>query len=451
MVTVVSSVSKASERVSVAGSLRSFALGMSGATSGVNLKMERNLLERMVQERDEKIASLQKSLEVQNEHVNKLQAKTEIAERREKQVEQRHKLKLDNLNHEKNMLKSQLKVMHDEIQRIGNDPIHLALTSTGSKDGSVSAGSAASQEEESLAQIMPAGNPFKDEMERGRIVNNGPQEEKIKLANNAQGLLLQSQLYQALNSLKQLRQQTGAMKNNYDEIVLSLQQDLVLATDDGARIEVELLNQLSLLEQDKNLMQRTLEEKVIQKGTRIMRLEKRIRSLDMIEDDDDNDESNSTTEDEGNVPQCSADDPKLVPSHMSDDLRLHLQSSNVGQGSILSEVRLDTPASYSTRGGSIFSQESSSTCDAASNLLRESSMRVTMLLQKTASRAAPASIMEEEEDEEDNKSQGTSASDSVSVASGLLRESRLRAMKMLEKAAPRAAAESSEDGDEDLR
>jgi len=180
---------------------------------------------------------------------------------------------------------------------------------------------------------------------------------------------------------------------------------------------------------------------VIQKGTRIMRLEKRIRSLDMIDDD----ESNSFTEDEGNVSQSSADDPKLVPSHMSDDLGLHLQSR---RGSILSNISLDTPVPYSTRGGSIFSQESSSTCDAASSLLRESSMRATMLLQKTASRAAPVSIMEEEED---NKSQGTSASDSVSVASGLLRESRLRAMKMLEKTAPRAAAESSEDGDEDLR
>jgi len=132
------------------------------------------------------------------------------------------------------------------------------------------------------------------------------------------------------------------------------------------------------------------------------------------------------------------------------DLRLNFQSSNVGQGSNLSEISLDTPAPYSTIGGSIFSQESSSTCDAASSLLRESSMRATTLLQKPASRTAPVSIREEDEDEEDNKSQGTSASDSVSVASGLLRESRLRAMKMLEKTAPRAAV-SSKDGDEDLR
>jgi len=259
--------------------------------SNNSLKMERNLLERMFQERNEKIASLRKCMEVQNEHVNQLQAKTEVRERREKQVEQRHKLKLANLNHANNMLKSQLQVVHNEIQRIGNDPAILkALISDAARYTQAQA-QAQAQAEEIFAEIIPAGsgNAFTDETKTqggtNEDINNvKQQQEKIKLTNNAQGLLLQSQLYQALNSIKQLRQQAGRMKDNYDEIVLSLQQDLVLATDSAARNEVNLRSQLTVLERDKRIMQKTLEEVMIQKGTRIMRLEKRIRSLDKIDD-----------------------------------------------------------------------------------------------------------------------------------------------------------------------
>lgn len=248
-----------------------------GASSAAmaSLKMERNLLERMVQERDEKISSLQKSIEVQTEHVNKLQAKIEINERRQKQIESRHKLKLDNMDHEKNMLKSQLKVMHEELKRISTDPVHNALSSAASKgsDGSVN-----------LSQMMPAGNPFGAELEQ-----DPKRAEKIKLANSAQGVLLQQQLYQAMNSLMQLREQTAAMKENYDEIVTSLQKDLVFAQDAKASTESELLSQIYLLDQQRVTMEKALQHQLAQKDVRIKRLEKRLRKLDNIDDDEDED------------------------------------------------------------------------------------------------------------------------------------------------------------------
>lgn len=263
----VGSKSRTSSRIS--------SLSLSNGTSSAamaSLKMERNLLERMVQERDEKISSLQKSIEVQTEHVNKLQAKIEINERRQKQIESRHKLKLDNMDHEKNMLKSQLKVMHEELKRISNDPVHNALSSAASKglDGSVN-----------LSQMMPAGNPFGAELEQ-----DPKRAEKIKLANSAQGVLLQQQLYQAMNSLMQLREQTAAMKENYDEIVTSLQKDLVFAQDAKASTESELLSQIYLLDQQRVTMEKALQHQLAQKDVRIKRLEKRLRKLDNIDDDE---------------------------------------------------------------------------------------------------------------------------------------------------------------------
>lgn len=74
------------------------AMSKTGSAASVqrerDLNAQRDVLERMVLERDEQISSLQKSMEVQNGHVVKLQAKVEILERREKQYHTRHKAKL---------------------------------------------------------------------------------------------------------------------------------------------------------------------------------------------------------------------------------------------------------------------------------------------------------------------------------------------------------------------
>lgn len=441
-------------------SFRSFSSGLSRSisnTAGINnLKMERNLLERMVQERDEKIGSLQKSIEVQKDHVNKLQAKIEISERRVQQVDQRHKLKMDNLTHEKNMLKSQLKVMHNEIKRINDDPIHRALNSQGnaptvsitasSLHSGVSGLSGSSPDTDVLAQIMPAGNPFADDADEYQ--NNKKtgekregKEEKVKLANSAQGLLLQSQLYNAMNSLKQLRQQTSVMKQNYDEVVISLQKDLVLASDDRARIEAELLSQLSLLEQDKKIMQKSLEEKLTQKDARIKVLEKRVKALDKISDD----QSVDIDDYESDLLQT-----KSFPSTLT-DARLRMQPSK--QVSILDATRKELETPYSSKGEPIFRESGArSTSDAAAILLERTKSRAAILLSRSSSRPPPPTIVEEDDD--DVQSQSTFASDAVSEASSLFKESRMRAMKLLQKTAPgsrdKYQAVSSSESDEDL-
>lgn len=336
-------------------SLRSVVSSVTSANAISNLKMERNLLERMVQERDEKIASLQKNLELQTDHMNKLQAKMEIAERREMQVEQRHRLKLESVNHEKSVLKSQLKVMQEELRRIGDDPIHHALTSNAS-DKSMN-GTGSSESPLTLLNNLPGGSRDEDR--------------KVKLTNNAQGLLLQSQLFQAMNSLQQLRQQTGAMKTNYDEIVNSLTNDLVFATDEKASVEAELLSQLSLLEQEKKVLKKSLKEQLKKKDIRIQRLEKRIESLDLIDDDESYHTEHTETR-SGDVDTKSHSGMSLI-----DDLRADFQNTN----------HRPEPKPYSTDGGSIFSNKDKSN-DVATIMssIRESQNRARALLRQASSK-----------------------------------------------------------------
>ena len=465
-------------KVSVFSS-KSYGSSLGTSTAAVaSLKMERNLLERMVQERDEKISSLQKSIEVQNEHVNKLQAKIEISERREKQIEQRHKLKLENLTHEKGMLKSQLKVMHDEIRRISDDPIHHALATNHSVSNNFS-GSVGSAEDQIISQIMPAGNPFGAEVEQ-----NPTRQEKIKLANSAQGVLLQSQLYQAMNSLKQLREQTGAMKKNYDEIVTSLQQDLVSAADEKARIESELLSQLSFLEQDRKVAVKSLENQIVQKDARIRRLEKRMRSMDDIEDEDvsEGDDSESRQLSFNSIGADSVGARSLGDANFTYRTQFE-NKSGLGKSELKNPYSMTTSNPYSSPSrnsassstgpktfNSVFKERenlsnanSRANHSAASLLLQQSQERANKLLQRTSNpnpkpvrRHSTNSIMvpplntEEEsasdsdddhDDAQSARSHQTSTSEAASVASNLLRESRARAMKLLAKTAPTPPAD----------
>ena len=277
----------------------------------------------MLQEREEKISSLQKSIQVQNDHVHKLTSKVEVMERRSKQTVQRFDLKLENAAHEKEMLKTQLKVLYEEMKKMSEDPIHQALrnnnrNSSANSNGSSSTNTAStvhsgrSEEEEILSQIMPAGNPFDENSSSSnisgnsnnnnstgsnsahsrnsrnstvRVDGNSDADEKIKLANSAQAILLQSQLYQALTSLKQLRQQTRGMKANYDAVVSSLQHDLVQCMDDKVRSETGLLSQLQSLEHSSRVREEGLREEMKNKDTRIERLMRRIGVLDKIDDD----------------------------------------------------------------------------------------------------------------------------------------------------------------------
>ena len=490
-----------------------------GASSAAiaSLKMERNLLERMVQERDEKISSLQKSIEVQTEHVNKLQAKIEINERRQKQIESRHKLKLDNMEHEKNMLKSQLKVMHEELKRISNDPVHNALSSAASKgsDGSVN-----------LSQMMPAGNPFGAELEQ-----DPKRAEKIKLANSAQGVLLQQQLYQAMNSLMQLREQTAAMKENYDEIVTSLQKDLVFAQDAKASTESELLSQISLLDQQRVTMEKALQHQLAQKDVRIKRLEKRLRKLDNIDDDEDEDIEYDDDTDHQSKDSFRANGQLSFKSIGSDTLGSNdddyqnynrkfenrkqqneaisflTRDSNPQNKSIglldSSESELRNPYSMATnqpfkdskhsfspssrsvgsrsyvpssrsvgsRNSNGSASAASSTRDSARLLLEQSRNRAAALLQQHSLRSRGSSngsvgsasgrprrrstytagtlknalsefsIQEEDEDGDNDDARSvvshiSQASEAASMASNLLKESRMRALKLLSKSTP---------------
>lgn len=279
--------SKSGSMAASSRSLKSMTSNASNAAAAItSLRMERGLLERMVQERDEKISSLQKSIEVQNTHVIKLQSKIEVLGRHEKQTEARHKLQVDNMLNDQNMLKAQLELLQSEIVRIRSDPIrHVLKTSNSSEENALND---AMNKSKSMSAVEPLSTTEES-------ASKSSMAKKIKLAFSNQGRLLQTQLYQAMNSLSLLRSQTSVMKQNYDAIVKSLQSDLNQLSDEHAKVETELLCQISALEQKNKVMQKTLQDELSSKDARIKRLEKSVRMLEQI--DDESDESDDGTVD----------------------------------------------------------------------------------------------------------------------------------------------------------
>lgn len=373
------------------------AMSKTGSAASVqrerDLNAQRDVLERMVLERDEQISSLQKSMEVQNGHVVKLQAKVEILERREKQYHTRHKAQINNMVNERNMLKAQMEVTHDEMKRIKTDPIHRALTN---QEGQAKQDKSSSQRWEGKA--MPAGNPFSLNGAQDKETEE-EQEESIKLANHAQGILLQGQLFQAMNSLSQLRQHCHVMKENYDAIVKSLQTDLNDVSDQRARAETELLSKIDALDQDKKLMEGALMDELRSKDARIKKLEKSLKKLNRIDDDEDEDDHDDDDDDDNhnektlsNTSSTALSMSNEFPFGGNDKKKLVIETTGKSDFSTSSPVSVlsvtidrDLPAfkDYAT-----FDSNESNKSDVANMLLnaKKSQRRARELLRVTESR-----------------------------------------------------------------
>lgn len=257
--------------------------------------MERDLLERMVQERDEKNKTLQKTIDMQKEYISGLQGKTDREQERQKQQAARQKLYLQSITHEKNLISSQLKVLQKENTRIKNDPIHRALTQPGPAPTAppLPGLQVPNSETNGVNGVNGHADSVDDQDSIDSMDSSTNGEEKKTLSPNInifdgdqRCLVLQSQLYQAMNSLSTLQKQTSALKGNYDEIVTSLQQEVMETEESAAKMEVKLLSRMTVLEREKTIIEELLQEKIRTRDARLKRLEKRLQNLDSINDDE---------------------------------------------------------------------------------------------------------------------------------------------------------------------
>ena len=92
-------------------------------------------------------------------------------------------------------------------------------------------------------------------------------------------LHLQSQLSKSMQTMGVLDNQIGMVKRSCDEVVKSLKEEIADVMDDKCRVEMELLNQLAVLDNEKRNLEDECEERVRVEKSRIQCKEEHILKL----------------------------------------------------------------------------------------------------------------------------------------------------------------------------
>jgi len=266
------------------GSHRSLGSGMSyNASINASDRMERDLLERMVCERDEKITGLQKTVSIQKEHTTKLQHTLNDARLKMKVDQTKRKIQMDSIMYERDLAQSLLNGLAQEREKYRDTKFTLDNNNSSTDDVEEGRGTK-SHSPRSTTQFEMFNN-----------TNNSQQPTTTRphtpaRTESAHALYLQSQLYQAMHSISALQLQTKALKSNCDTVVRSLEEDLLETTSLKHQVEVELMSQLTLIEREKGVMEGLLQEKIRIRDGKLKRYEAKIRGLEGLEEESDSDD-----------------------------------------------------------------------------------------------------------------------------------------------------------------
>jgi len=248
-----------------------------------SMNMERDLLERMVQTRDEKIITLQRTVNIQKGHTSKLQQTLDDSRLKLRQDQMRSKIQYDSISNERDVAFMQLRALQEEHKKYKDVVFTLnseAPVASHPTDAKYLGNSGDDNEKSprSVAQV----DKF------NKRLSFGSQKRSLKPARmeSAHALSLQAQLYDAMNTISALQIQTISLKKNCDAVVKSLEEDLTDTTTLKHQIEVELMSQLTHIDREKSLMEGQLREEIRNRDIRMKKLEAKIRLMEGLEDGD---------------------------------------------------------------------------------------------------------------------------------------------------------------------
>lgn len=250
-----------------------------GSMSGVSInasmtpsvKMERDLLERMVQDRDDKITTLHKTVAIQKQHAEKLRHDLDETRLRLKQDQTRSKLQNDNVSYERDLAQMQLRALTQEQEKY-KDTVFALHSPSNDRRGPAGGGGGGPTSPSAPTQVGRFGGAEE------------PGAHTPAQTETAHALYLQSQLYQAMHSISALQIQATALKENCDAVVNSLEEDLTETTTLKHQIEVELMSQLTQLEREKNVMEGLFEEKIRIMEDKLKKYEEKIRDMEGLDE-----------------------------------------------------------------------------------------------------------------------------------------------------------------------
>jgi hypothetical protein len=212
------------------------------------MKDERDMLERMVQDRDQKLSAslkINSFLKGENSKLQKQLSNTVIEHRREMYS---LRLQLDASRNERDMALSQSTLLQKEYDKI--------LTSFSPHS---------SPSSRSFSDPDSPSTSFRSLLNKTSNKLSSPP----RHVDSSHVIVLQNQLKQALQAVDTLKSQYKNMKHSYDSIVGSLTMDLNELMDENIRNDVHLTSQLTILDDKHQLEIIQYQEKIKQLNDRI--------------------------------------------------------------------------------------------------------------------------------------------------------------------------------------
>ena len=182
--------------------------------------MERDLLEQMIQDRDDKISMLQSKRVEGDDKIVQLEVELETLRLKVREQDEKHKIDLKIL--------SGKKVAAEELVNIFKQDL---------KDN-----------EALLEYVKLIKNATPDSPDTAYITK------------------LKAQLTKAIHSIDLMEQQVTTLKENYQKIINSLKEEISVMIEEKCKVEVDLLNKLAILDHEKREVEKYYKEKLHKKG-----------------------------------------------------------------------------------------------------------------------------------------------------------------------------------------
>ena len=227
-----------------------------------NKSMERSLLESMIQERDHKISCLQRERLIQDERIAKLQAALNELRVKHKEDTTWYRLELERVKNEKVLADAQLDLMMKEFDE--KTTLH------------------------EYADIIKKASPAH--------------------IDSSYILRLQSQLCKAMHCMSVHEKQMIIVKENCDGVIQSLKEEIAELMEEKSNTEVELMNEISAMDNEKRTSDNFHQEKLEKKQALIDKLSKRIEELECRRGEKENRNHESYRKDEINSDSIGEDE-----------------------------------------------------------------------------------------------------------------------------------------------
>ena len=213
--------------------------------------MERDLLEQMMQERDDKIAMLQSKRRESDDKIAELQGEVETLRLKVIEQDERHKIDLKIL--------SGKKVAAEELVNIFKQDL---------KDN-----------EALLEYVKLIKEATPDKPDTAYITK------------------LKAQLTKAIHSIDLMEQQVKTLQDNYQKIINSLKEEISVMIEEKCKVEVDLLNKLAILDHEKREVEKYYKDRLRKNGEEDTEINHKL-SNDSNMSQNDEDEGSQSDDDE---------------------------------------------------------------------------------------------------------------------------------------------------------